>query len=418
MLYSKSQKIPLTVEDKQYLFEVSPEEVPALLSHLYRMKIPFIQTVQPSRIMVLIDFCLAILAALGLDYLMKEKKALNINQILSVTAIFILIFIILWGLILFPNIFNFSLEIITGLQISKRNLIFPTGLLFIFSFLILSIKYIDSKKLINIVISLVVIISTLDLLRFGQKFTPFSSKNLLYPETQTTNFLKNNLEFWRFMTMDRSIMPPNISIMYKLPSVDGYDPIYLKNYAQIVASWSRNLPDFKPASFNRILTPQNIDNLWTDLLGVKYILSFNDENNPKLKQVYTQGRTKIYQNLNVYPRAFLVEEIINVTTEQEILSRMYADSKLLLKVAYSTKDLKVKTMRLENTENAKIKSYSENKISINVSTKYDRLLILTDVYFPEWKVFINNKESEIFPVDFNLQGVIVPSGESLVEFKI
>ena len=71
-------------------------------------------------------------------------------------------------------------------------------------------------------------------------------------------------------------MAPNFSIMHDIPTVEGYDPLFLDRYAKFISAINRNEPDINPPyGFNRIIRLENFSSNLVDLLGVKYILSLN-----------------------------------------------------------------------------------------------------------------------------------------------
>ncbi len=394
--------------------------VPNWLSRLpYRLNMPFISTLQPSRILVLIDFCLATLAALGLDYIVKPEK-MKEKRLLRMIVFGCLFIIILWVLVLVgPNI-GISKETL-NVQIAKRNLTLPTGLFVLSAFGLLGLSRFALKKIILTRIFILILLSTtlFDLYRFFHKFTPFTDQALLFPKTATIRFLENHLGIDRMMTTDRRIMPPNVTAFYRLQNVDGYDPLYLANYGQAVAAWTRNTPDISPAAFNRILTPEIVDSFWTDLLGVKYVLSLTPLADQKLQLVFQEGETRVYENLAAFPRVFLAQEVLTLSSPELVVASLYAQPTSLKSTAYiSNDDISLPTQPLSDSEKAQIITYEQNRILIKSTTGYERLLILTDIFYPDWEVYVNGKKSRIIPVDFMLRGIIVPKGESLVEFRI
>ena len=68
------------------------------------------------------------------------------------------------------------------------------------------------------------------------------------------------------------------------------------------------------------------------------------------------------------------------------------------------------------TGETEILEYSQNKIRLQTRNEGDGFLLLTDNYYPSWKVKIDNKKSEIYITDFSFRGVFVPKGEHIVEF--
>lgn len=384
----------------------------------YLLNLPLISTMQPSRIMVIIDFCLAVLAAFGLDYIVKPEK-LREKRIVRMLMFGLLTIVVIWGFVLLSIRWGIAKEVLNS-AIAGRNLILPTGFFFISMFGIFGLSRFALKNRLMTRICIIILLSMtiFDLYRFFAKFTPFTSFSLLYQKTQTIEFLQENLGHYRLMTTDRRLIPPNVSAYYNLATVDGYDPLYLKNYAELMAFWTRNEPDISPASFNRIVTPENPDSFMTDLLGVKYVLSLTELNSPKLKLALVEGQTRVYENTSVYPRVFLAENVKVRNSRQEIAEAMFSNQRDLSKTAFIQNQIEVGNGVIGIHEMAVITKYEPNLIQIAVETDKPRLLVLTDIYYPEWKVFVTGVESKIVEVDLALRGVEVPSGESLVEFRI
>ncbi len=61
-------------------------------------------------------------------------------------------------------------------------------------------------------------------------------------------------------------------------------------------------------------------------------------------------------------------------------------------------------------------SYSPDKLQYKTSSTANRLAVFSEVYFPDWRVFIDGKESNLFAANYILRGMIVPAGEHTIEF--
>lgn len=377
----------------------------------YLLKISLISTSQPTRLIFITDFSLAILTALGLDLIIKNK---NIKKNLFSLLPFTLIFIVLWLFIFIPQIFPVS-NVHENLLIAKKNLILPT-LLFVASAILFILNSLRRNN--NLFFFLCFLFfSAFDLFRFGWKFTPFTGAEWIFPKTKLLSVLADNSDYYRIMSADGRIMPPNFSVSYRLSDVAGYDPLYLKSYGQLVAAWGRNKPDISPASFNRIVSPANYESFITDLLGVKYIMSFGSLKSEKLEYLSSEGDTYLYINKNVFPRVFLAENVLKTVTNKETIDKMYELLNNLRKTVVTTDDIHITANKLQDNEISEITYYGPNKISIYVVTDYERMLVLTDIYYPTWKAFVDGRETKIYQVNFALRGIVVPAGTHKIEFE-
>ncbi|MFH0864211.1 MAG: YfhO family protein [Candidatus Gottesmanbacteria bacterium] len=378
----------------------------------YLLQIPLLSTSQPTRLLFLIDFLLSILAALGLEQLINEID--NPNQIKKLIKTCLLLgffFGGLWLLILFGQKWvNISLE---NIMIAKRNLILPTILFIGSAIFFICLLFVRVKQKYTTIICIVILIITVfDLFRFGWKFTPFTKENWLFPQTKITQFLLNQTKPYRIMAIDSRIFPPNFASFYQLEDVSGYDPLYLKAYGQLVSSWNSGKPDFSPVSFNRILTPQNYDSRITDLLNIKYILSLKNESSVKLKLVYTEGETRIYENINAFPRAFLTFDYINADSDNQALQMLFNKNINLRKTAIITHAQGIKLDGEDNQSKIRIIEYKPQEITFATTTAKPAILVLSQIYYPGWQVKIDGIKDKLglLKVNYALSGIFIPSG--------
>ncbi len=393
--------------------------LPTVLAKIpYQMDIPFLSTLQPSRILAIIDFSLAVLAALGFDYFLKHIHTFKSIHKAMFLLMFLLLFTGLWCVVFFGAQISIGERLLEEFLISKRNLLLPT-LLFVLFLLLFSLYGYFKNNVFNKGILIILFVFTVfDLLRFGGKFTPFVSTEVLYPNTKLVQFLRENSGNHRFIATDRRIFPPNVATLYQLQDVSGYDPLYMRSYGEMVAAWMRGRSDISPAAFNRILTPERVDTFFSDVLGIKYVLTFSELPEPRFKKVFEEGETKVYENTTVFPRAFLVTDTVVVANKQESIEKMFELQSNLRKTAVVYEPIDIVRLPLEESEKVEILSYENNEIVIHVSARYQRLLVLTDMWYSDWTVKIDEDVSSIIPVDYALRGVLIPEGTHIVRFQI
>jgi hypothetical protein len=402
----------------------------------FLLNIPFLSTAQPTRLLAITDFSLAILAALGVDQFVKRVTK---QQLFSVLFMITMLFAALWAYVLLGHkLFTYVKP--EDLLTAKRNLFLPSAMFVISAITMIGIGLTDwldnqsgvrkrvaqfkIKNFTNIkmvLISLLIIVTMVDLMRFSWKFNPFTQPEYLFPQTKILSYIQKQPGQFRVMTTDDRILPPNFSILYHIQTLDGYDPLYLLRYGELMAAISRNRPDIHPPfGFNRIITPHQYESSLIDLLGVKYILSLSELQSPKLQKVFQNGSLKLYQNQNAYPRIFFVKKVRPVTSKQEAINQLF-DPNIDLKQTAITENWDQKETNFDQGE-AKITSYKENTVEIEASTKNAGFLVLTDTNYPTWHAKLCAKSSstctttKIYNTNYNFRGIVVPAGEYRIIF--
>ena len=130
----------------------------------------------------------------------------------------------------------------------------------------------------------------------------------------------------------------------------------------------------------------------------------------------------IHENNDVYPRVFLVNnfETVEADTAQEYLlqnSDFDLRQNVILEEELPDELIsKLSSSSLNEIGNADIISYEANNVMIETVSDEATLLILTDVYYPGWKAFIDGAETKIYRADGLVRAVFVPEGNHAVEF--
>jgi len=373
----------------------------------YQLDIPFLSTSQPTRLIYLIDFSLAVLAGFGLNKFIKSNSYKNILVSLLVLGGF-------FALIIFLLLLNtFSLNT-SNLEVAKRNFVFPFAIFIVTSTLLL-LKIRTNKNLPYLLLSGLVIITIFDLFRFSWKFNTFSKQEYLFPKTQTTSYLEKNIGNFRIATTDPRIYPPNFSIIDEISSVEGYDPLFLKSYAEFISAINRNKPNINPPfGFNRIVRIENLNPRFLNLLGVKYILSFSDLTSLGYERVFQEGQTKIFENKNVIPKVFIAKKILSAKDKQQVINMMFENS-FEPRTEVVVQDLT--NLEIKGKGEVQVKSYNSNKVEVSIQTSSEEFMVLTDIFYPTWKAKLQNgKELKIYQSDYLFRGVVVPPGKNVITF--
>lgn len=393
----------------------------------FDLSIPFVSTAQPTRLLFITSFSLSVLAALGFDYFLKNytlHRRKITYAIISVLTFIGIILVSLWLYTVFgqkPQA-NVPFDVF---EVAKSNLKLPTIIFTVMTVLLITfyLFYKKNKYLLYVLIGGMLFISIFDLLRFSFKFNSFTKQEYFFPSTKAIEFLQSQKGIFRIASVDSRILPPNFATFYKLQAIEGYDPLYLRSYAELVSAYKRGKADINPPfGFNRIVEFQDTDSSFYDMLNVKYILSFDDIINPKYKKVFQEGKTKIYENTLALPRAYFAKQVYNVNNQQEAAEIMFGKQFNPLSDAVVEGVLSTQSNQEWSEEKATIKEYTPNKVIIEIYTEKEGFLIISDSYYPTWKAKItdmsNSTELKIYKTNMNFRGVVVPKGRHQVEFYI
>ncbi|MBU4017057.1 YfhO family protein [Patescibacteria group bacterium] len=391
-----------------------------LQSLLVSLKLPVFSTSIPSRIIVFFSFSFTVLAAYGLDSLKKLLDNKKIKKVIlsCVSLIFVILFIWLLLFITLPK---------DKALIAARNLLLPSGLLFFGSILItLSLK-IKTKRYVNLVIYLFILLTMIDSFRFAQKWVPFDPKELVFPDIPVISAMQKSVGSGRVYGKFGSY----IDTYYRLPSIEGYDPLYIRRYGEFLTSASKGT--YQPAVRSLAVLDKSgkYSERVIDLLGVTVLFHVigdtgkdwafpvwakDEYGKYKYSVFYQDDKFQLLSNKRALPRAKLFYDYEVIKNDKEIIKRLYSENFDFRNELILEEDPGLKITGTVKGDKAVIVSHTPEKVIIKVSSHAPGLLFLSDNYYPKWKARVNGLEAKVFRADYTLRSVLIPKGESRVEF--
>lgn len=390
---------------------------------VYTLNVPLFSTSYASRALFLTDFSAAVLASLGLEKLKTNPKTV-LRLILLVTVFMILVIVSVFIIIyLSSHGVCFSKDLIGHLSISLKNLVLPTALT-----ITLSVIFIVGGKS-SIIYAGIIFLTLFDLFRFGLKYNTFTPVRLLYPTTPVIDFLTKNISYYRIDREKANILPPNTWMPYELMSASGYDPLYAKSYADYYSVYNSTAPG---SLYSRYLELDNYNSIFLDLAGVKYlVVAKRDEKGvivdyggesisykislTKYKKVFEDRITAVLENTTVMPRALLFNTFDIQKDNFAALTSIYSGYDFRNKVIVS----KAPSLTIggsSTSDNIQIVNYLPNTVELKSTSKNNSIAVLTDAYYPGWKVYIDEKPVDILIADGIFRGVAVPAGTHQIKF--
>ncbi|MDO8658891.1 MAG: YfhO family protein [Candidatus Levybacteria bacterium] len=381
---------------------------------LYKVKIPFISDSAPTLSIFILSFSLSILSGFGIDIFRKENWTLKKYFYWSLPLM--VVFLLSWFSLLFlPN--NF-------LSISFRNLFYSTIIL-VLTLIIVFVSVIRPKVKLILLVCLF-LLTTFDLWKGFNKFNPFVPKEIVYPPVAVFDFLSQNAGINRVWGYKAAGIEANFTAQYSLFSPDGYDPLYPKRYGEFIQSSEEGKVITRFTDRTRSDAVLRFGQLKVfDLLGVKYILD-RDENAStqaifpadRFSLIYQKDEWKIFENKKALPRAFLISDYKVAKNAQEFEKIFFDKDFDPSEVIILEKDLIDQPFNDSNRRgNLQLISYFPNEIKFGTESTGNRLLFLSDTYYPGWKAYVDGKETEIYRANYAFKAIAVSSGKHIVKFK-
>ncbi len=238
---------------------------------------------------------------------------------------------------------------------------------------------------------------------------------------EVADWLKQQPGEFRVYSPSLSI-PQHVAQQFNLQLADGVDPLQLARYVQLmqpatgVGAWgySVTLPPF-PGIQTDADVPTALKDIVPNaallgLLNVKYVAAEFPIKSPDLIERYRNGNTIVYENRRVLPRAFMVEQIEVARSPNDavqwLTSAAVNDAAIVEGLPYPIElNAPIGEVRLLETSADRLK-YQANGPG---------LLVLGEVYAPDWTATLDGEPTAIFPTDVALRGVYMPWGTHTIE---
>ncbi|OGY11705.1 MAG: hypothetical protein A3H88_01050 [Candidatus Blackburnbacteria bacterium RIFCSPLOWO2_02_FULL_44_9] len=390
-----------------------------------------LQAASAHRALVLFNLGIAILAGFGANTLIAKKisplKTFLLPTVLLLFFLTVSAFLYVHGpfnLPEAPDSFNILTQEKSQYRTGLRNLAYPT-LILLLSFPLITIanKYRPAKKHL---LPILLLITCAELFKPGWKFTPFSPRNIIFPNTPVLEFLKNQEK--PFRTTGSRVIPINMRMPYKIETLEGYDAVYPLEISQFIAAVTSGRSGTSPVGRYGTIGDETTRVL--DLVNVKYnlVIKRNKKNEPsptgeipsaftsdKLTPVFEDGSVAVLKNTNVLPRAFMVYNWVKVDGPEAL--DVFMDPTFPIDKKIVLADDSSITTKPQPSNKVGAVSYTkntENESVLIVETEQDGLLFISDTYYPGWKAVIDGERNSILRANFAFRAIPIPKGEHTI----
>ena len=372
------------------------------LHELFFNFVPFFNRFRnPGHVIYLFSFCLFLISAFGLNEIIRNKKVMKnyfTKKYFYVTAGIIVIAFLLTNVGFFKS-FSQAMQ-------SAEVYSWVTKQVNIFFFLAISFTavlyfYFQDKLNLNkfSLILLALLFIDIYIFAFNQNN---GDRNPLTMYSQNSNMInqlkeEGKSEEFRINMRDggNMLFQRYQGAVDKIQLVEGVNVLRLNRIAPIGKT-------------------DTSDHQALNLLNVKYGITVD-----KSKKTMGLAEKKDY-----VPRAKMYYDIKVLENPDEL--KKYMESKdfdynktLVLEKNPGNISLPVKNISdsiLNIKEDVKITKYDLNNINLDVTTSENGFLFMSEVFYPDWKAFVDDKEVEIFRTDYSLRSIYIEKGSHKVEF--
>ncbi len=208
-----------------------------------------------------------------------------------------------------------------------------------------------------------------------------------------------------------------------LHDIQGYNPAQYQPYIDYLTIANAGVEqDYHDANILRT----GLGSPLIDLLGVRYIVVPRDvpPGRPDLLRlsqryptVFVDERVRILENPNALPRAWLVRnaEVGTIESFNEGLLAGAIDPRETAIVDEPIPELD--GLPATDTNTIVFEHFGADKIDLTVTSETGGLLVLSELDAPGWQAYLDGERVDTHTVNGIFRGVVVPPGESEVEFR-
>lgn len=271
----------------------------------------------------------------------------------------------------------------------------------------------------------VVLLSLIDLWRVGVRpfdVTPKADQESVFRDHDYVTFIKQDTSLYRMLDLNEATS--NVPVAWGMQTIAGYHAAKVRRFQDVVDVTGN-------ANGNVIFNPF----MWS-LLNVKYVIAnggvdsvegrhqpvFMSQEQVQGAEGQREGKTIVWQNTQVLPRAFFVNRY-EVKQPLEMLELM-RDGKFnprdVLYFDEQPSDLGTlsATPVNDSLEHVTITNYTNEFTELKTQANADRLVFFSDTWYPYWTATMDgNQPVTIYRANYAFRAFKAPAGEHTIRFE-
>lgn len=259
----------------------------------------------------------------------------------------------------------------------------------------------------------------------ARKFLPFSPVSRVFPDTPVLSAVMNSAGYNRFFGFDGADFRTNLTAYYRLYSLQYFDPLHVRRYAEIVSfvNTGDRKKDIRRSDINIISDATVSAQLsarrerMLDMTGTTVLIRRkSDRLIPGVPVMWEDGTWQITKRPTALPRAYLITDVRTQPDPDMLLAQLFSGGTDIGKTAFVETPVSGVDIGANTTGSVAIDSYEANVVTMSVTSESDALLVLSDAYYPGWRASVDGGEAIIYRTNFTFRGIAVPKGAHQVRF--
>jgi hypothetical protein len=220
----------------------------------------------------------------------------------------------------------------------------------------------------------------------------------------------------------KALLASNLATPQGLQSIQGYNAVHLATYDEYIEALNGKIQGYHNAD----VYPSGLDSPLLDLLNVRYFVvpAVTQQDQHPLRdlkdarqKVYGDNRVEVLENRDALPRAWIVHSAREAPQKEALnsLSSGAVDPRQTALLKSRPPDIAEPDD--PSADRASVTSYDADRIELRSKTGAPGLLMLSEVYYPGWKAYVDGRPVSLYSADYVLRAVPVPAGEHTVELR-
>jgi hypothetical protein len=390
-----------------------------------------------ERALMLVAFALTALAAFGLQRLIERgapgQPSLR-RPLLLIAALVALVppaLVLLARLPALQSLLGLAPAELEYLRLDRPNAYVP--LLFAFASAAL-LAWRGVRPGGALVPALLAALTLIDVAGYAVLFNPLIDPEPFRSEPQVVAFLHQDATLFRkatFFTRETHFPADKLAaqriaqeelieswgMVYGIADINGFNSLQPRRYTDYLFGPEQSDVSYGYLSNEQLLQPQSPV---LSMLNVKYLLvpaGIQPQIGSSFRPVYANDAVRVYENTQVYPRAFFVDAVRAASDARAVLRSVTSAGFDGRAVALVEAPPPPALLSSTNAADAVVVVRSQPTQSVlTTSTAGPRFLVLSEMYFPGWRAYVDGDPTSIYRTDYVFRGIVVPAGQHTITF--